>query len=115
MLKAIDMYGKELLDKEVVGANGWKIGKSKDIYCEPDKWQITYLDIELKSNIEEELGMIGGPLARNHLPIPIQQVQGVGDVITLKTTKEQVVASLNDIKRAMDTNRFQQPANPLRI
>ena len=99
------MHGDELIDKEVVGANGWKIGKSKDIVVteQPgaDRWLITYLDVELKGNIEQEIGLIGGPLSRNRLPIPISHVQGVGDMITLKTTKEEVLQSLKDSARAL--------------
>ena len=99
------MRSDDLLGKEVVGANGWKIGKAKDIVIteQPgtDRWLITYLDIELKGNIESEIGLMGGPLAHNRLPIPISHVQGVGDVITLNTTKEEVLQSLRESAQAM--------------
>ena len=89
------MYGKELLDKDVFGMNGWKIGKSKDLVFDVGSWQITHLDIELKGNIEAELGMDSAPLMHNHLPIAISNFQGVGDVITLKATKEEIVSALS--------------------
>src|ERR1700730_3250619 len=99
------MYGKDVIDKEVVGTNGWKIGKSKDIYFENNNWQITYLDVELRGNIENELGMGSVPLNHNHLPIATSHIQGVGDVITLNTTKEEIVQKLGEMKRAQETQQ----------
>jgi hypothetical protein len=73
------LYGKDSLDKEVVGTNGWKT---------------THLDVELRGNIETELGMITTPLAHNRLLISISLAQGVGDLITLRATKEEIVSNL---------------------
>ena len=109
------MYGKELLDKEVVGTNGWKIGKSKDIYIDDKNWQITYLDIELKGNIENELGLNTVPLNHNHLPIPISHIQGVGDVITLNATKEEMIEKLSEIKKSQEAQQKQQSAGSVVI
>ncbi len=89
------MFGKELLDKDVIGLNGWKIVKSKEILLDPNTWQVTHLYIELKANIETELGMESAMLSRNNLPISITHVQGVGDLITLKITKEEIISILS--------------------
>lgn len=88
------MYSKELLDKEVVGFNGWKIGKTKDLILDRQNWQITHIDVELRGNIEAELGISSVPLSHKHFPIAISYLQGIGDVITLSATKEQIISTL---------------------
>jgi sporulation protein YlmC with PRC-barrel domain len=103
------MHGNDLLDKDIVGINGWKIGKSKDIYIENSNWQITYLDIELRGNIENELGMDSFPLNRNHFPVATSHIQGVGDVITLNLTKDEIVARLMEIKKSRDAEQRSAP------
>ncbi len=42
------MYSKEFLDKDVVGSDGWKIGKSKEIIVDPVTWHVSQIEIELK-------------------------------------------------------------------
>jgi len=76
----------------------------------PMDWRITDLEIELRGNIENELGMDSIPLAHNRFPISITFVQGVADLITLKITKEELVANLASYKRSQDLQR--QPAKP---
>jgi sporulation protein YlmC with PRC-barrel domain len=88
------MYSRDFLDKEVVGLNGWKIGKSKEIICDINSWRITHIEVELTDKIENEIGETL-PLQHNRVPIDISYVQGIGDVITLKTTKEEIIAVLS--------------------
>jgi sporulation protein YlmC with PRC-barrel domain len=84
------MLSEELKGKEVVVQNGYRIGKAKGVVISDD-WKVTHLDVELKANIEEELGMASMPLSHNHIPIDVSRVAGVGDLITLKIPKEQLV------------------------
>jgi sporulation protein YlmC with PRC-barrel domain len=95
-----NMFTKELLDKDVIGLNGIKIGKSKDVFIDPLTWQVTYLYVELKGNIAEELGMPSTILFKNNLPLSISHIQGVGDLITLKSTKEEIIAILSDFNKS---------------
>src|SRR5579862_7563654 len=110
------MLGNDITDKEVIGANGWKIGKSKDVIVTEqsgaNSWAITHLVVELKGNIEDEVGLYGAPLAHNRLPIPISHVQGVGDVITLRTTKEEVLQALKEAAKASGMPLNNSPAIP---
>ena len=48
------MYSKEFLDKDVVGSDGWKIGKSKEIIVDPVTWHVSQIEIELNEKIENE-------------------------------------------------------------
>jgi sporulation protein YlmC with PRC-barrel domain len=88
------LYSRELLDKDVVGSDGWKIGKSKEIICDVNSWQIVKIELELNEKIADEIGE-SLPLHRHHVPLDVSFVQGVGDVITLKATKDDVVRSLS--------------------
>lgn len=102
------MYGRDLLEKEVVGTNGWKIGKSKELIIEQNGWMVTHLEVELRGNIEAELGMSTAPLSHNRLPISISTVMGVGDVITLRSTKEEIVSTLAAAVRSSNQNTATQ-------
>ena|SRR5271165_5550245 len=93
------MHSKDFLDKEVVGLNGWKIGKSKEIICDPNSWKITHIEVELNDKIEDEIGE-SPPLHHNRVPIEISYVQGIGDVITLKATKEEMIAIISEYNRS---------------
>jgi sporulation protein YlmC with PRC-barrel domain len=86
-----DLSVEDLTGKEVIGLNGYKIGKAKDLVIERKSWRVTHIDVELKSDIEKDLGMASSPLVHNHLPIEVSKVEGVGEMIVLKTTREQFI------------------------
>jgi len=77
-----------------VGLNGYKIGKSREVVFDRDTWKITHIDVELNGTIEAELGMPSGIISHNHLPIEVSHIQGIADVITLKSTKEELVGDI---------------------
>jgi sporulation protein YlmC with PRC-barrel domain len=106
------MYGKDMLDKEVVALDGWKIGKSKEIIFDNSSWQITSLDVELKGNIENELGWDNIPLSHNRLPIAVSQIQGIGDMITLKGTKQELVSILTSYLKSQTPSVQVAPPTP---
>src|SRR5271168_2030877 len=101
------MNSRDFLEKEVVGSNGWRIGKSKEIICDNNTWQITHIEIELNDKIENEIGE-PLPLHHNRLPIDISYVQGIGDVITLKATKEEIIAVLSAYNKSRQTEPTQK-------
>lgn len=84
------MNAKELFDMEVVGSNGWKIGKIKDIVIDPKTWQASALVIELEKSVASEFSL-KHRLSRTQIPLSITFVQGVGDRVVLKSTKEEVL------------------------
>ena len=81
------MYTKELADKEVVGLDGWKIGKIRDTIFDPEGWKITSIEVELEGDVAEEFKM-KKHFRSTHLPIDVSHVQAIGDTVTLKTNKE---------------------------
>jgi sporulation protein YlmC with PRC-barrel domain len=84
------MISKDLIGKEVVGAEGWKIGKVKDIMIDKDTWAVTSLSIDLESNIAKEF-KLKKMWGKSDLTIPVGHVQGVADRIVLKTSKSQIL------------------------
>ncbi len=79
----------QLLGMEVVGNNGWLIGKVQDVLFNETSWQIEALDIKLQGHIAKEFDM-KKPLRSTHIRLTISNVQGIGDHVTLKTSKEQL-------------------------
>jgi sporulation protein YlmC with PRC-barrel domain len=88
------LFSREFLDKDIVGSDGWKIGKSKELICDRNSWQIVQLDVELNEKIEDEIGE-SVPLRHHHVPIDTSLVLGIGDVITLKITRDEVIKILS--------------------
>lgn len=102
------MHSRELLDKEVVGSNGWKIGKSKEIIIDSNTWRITQLDVELNDSIQKEMSD-AKPLQRTRVPIDISYVQGVGDFITLKATKEEMISVFANFAKSQQQQHHEAP------
>ena len=87
----------------MVGKNGFKIGKSKDVIIDKDTWRVTHIDVQLRETIEAELGMQGSILSRSHLPLPVNSIEGIADVITLNTTKEELIRDINQYRPPAQT------------
>jgi sporulation protein YlmC with PRC-barrel domain len=87
----------DFVDKEVIGLNGWVIGTIKDVVFDEKTWKIGFLDVELDPEIAKEYDM--KKLFRStHIPLDVDQVQGIGDKVTLKTSKEELMTRI----RAME-------------
>ena len=79
------MFAKEeLFNKEVIGKSGTVIGKVKDIIIDPNEWHVTAIQVELEGNVAEFLHMKKRLGSTQH-PISVNQIQGVGDKVVLKS------------------------------
>ncbi len=94
------MKFNELVNQTVTGANGFVIGKVKDVVMDTEEWKITHLEIELtKEATEQILGVKPAlfDLPRNTLAISALQ-KGVlccsEKGINLKVTKDQLAVYL---------------------
>jgi sporulation protein YlmC with PRC-barrel domain len=74
---------------EVVGNNGWLIGKVKDVIFNETTWQIDALDVKLESKIAQEFDM-KKRFRSTHVRLNIANIQGIGDHVTLKTSKQEL-------------------------
>jgi sporulation protein YlmC with PRC-barrel domain len=97
------MKFNQLVNQIVTGANGFVIGKVKDIIIEPEEWKITHLEVELTK--EASIQILGVKpalfdLPRNTLAISALQkgiVCCTENGINLKVTKDQVSLYLRPI------------------
>lgn len=83
------MNAREFIDLEIVGANCWKIGKIKDVVVDPKNWQVTALDVELEKSVADEFSF-KHRLSKTHVPLSVNHIQGIGDRVVLKSSKEEL-------------------------
>ena len=94
------MKFNQLVDQIVTGANGFIIGKVKDVVIDPEEWKITHLEVELtKEASEQVLGVKPAlfDLPRNTLAISALEKGAVCCTekgINLAVTKDQVALYL---------------------
>jgi len=84
------------MDKEVIGLNGWIIGTVKNVTFDEKTWQVGSLDVELDGDIAKEFKM-KKVFRSTHLPIDVAHVQGIGDKVSLKTSKEELMALVGSL------------------
>jgi len=60
------MKFNQLVDQIVTGANGFVVGKVKDIIIDTEEWKITHLEIELTKEASQEI--LGATPAIFNLP-----------------------------------------------
>ena len=83
----------DLLGKEVVELNGSLIGTIKNVMFDEKAWQVGSLDVQLDENMAKEFEM--KKVFRNYrIPLSVTYVQGIGDKVTLKTSKEELMVLL---------------------
>lgn len=94
------MKFNQLLNQTVIGANGFVIGKVKDVVIDPEEWKVTHLEIELTKEASQEI--FGAKPALFDLPRNTLAISALkkGDVcctdkgISLRVTKDQVAMYL---------------------
>ena len=97
------MRFNQLVDQIVTGANGFVVGKVKEIVIDKEEWKITHLEIELTKEASKEI--LGATPAMFNLPrntLAISALQK-GDLcctengITLNITKDQLAIYLRPL------------------
>jgi sporulation protein YlmC with PRC-barrel domain len=83
----------DLLGKEIVELNGSLIGTIKNVIFDEKAWSVGSLDVQLDENVAREFEM--KKVFRNYrVPLDVNLVQGIGDKVTLKTSKEELMTML---------------------
>jgi sporulation protein YlmC with PRC-barrel domain len=81
----------DIVDKEVIGLNGWIIGTVKNVNFDEKTWLVGSLDVELNGDVAKEFEM-KKIFRSTHIPLGVAHVQGIGDKVSLKTSKEDLMA-----------------------
>ena len=93
-----------LKGKKVIGAGGLMIGEIETVLIDVATWKATHLQVGLTDEVAKQLGQKTAPLGisrigisskagmkKPNLSIPIEDVEQVGDVVTVKS-------GINDLK-----------------
>lgn len=87
--KVVEMYARELIDREVVGQQGKLIGKVKDVILDPSSWQIKDIEIQLDSNVAKDYNM-KHTFGKTVISLKTSYIQGVGDKIIVRYTSDEL-------------------------
>jgi sporulation protein YlmC with PRC-barrel domain len=91
----------DLMDREVIGLNGWLIGTVKNVIFDENSWQIRSLDVQLDGEVAKEFEM-KKVFRSTHIPLDVSHVQGIGDKVSLKTSKEDLMALVGTLEAPSD-------------
>lgn len=83
------VHARDLVGLEVVGPHGWRIGKVKHVPVDTNTWRVVEIEVELEKEVAERLNM------KHHfrstvIPIRTDKVTGVGNVISINYTQQDV-------------------------
>ena len=84
------MLAKEILGKEVIGANGFKLGEIDDIQFDEKTWKIGSIEVHLQKDIAEE-HHLRHRFRKTQVLISVDHIQGVGDRVILKEAKDELL------------------------
>jgi sporulation protein YlmC with PRC-barrel domain len=73
-----------MVGKRVIGANAYLLGEVAGADIDTEKWQLTHLHVSLTDDATRELGYKKPFMGSVIVCLPVQVIQAVGDVITLK-------------------------------
>ncbi|MFI5421473.1 MAG: PRC-barrel domain-containing protein, partial [Nitrososphaerales archaeon] len=82
--------------------NGGVIGVVKNVMFDEGAWRVGSFDVQLNEEVAKEFEM--KKVFRNYrFPLDVNLVQGIGDKITLRTSKEELMTLLATLEEASDT------------
>jgi sporulation protein YlmC with PRC-barrel domain len=87
-----------LIGKEMIDTNGVLLGVIVSLELRLEDWKVTHVNLELDVDISERLGLRTGLLGldRRIVSVPVDSINNVGDVVTIKTS----IRSLDDLTQA---------------
>jgi len=80
----------ELLGKEVISSQGQFIGKISDLEFDEKDWRVIAFSVELNKEVAEEQNL-RRRFRKSRVSINVDHVQGVGDRVVLKGSKEDIL------------------------
>ena len=96
------MYSQDIGGKEVLGSNGWKVGKAKDLIFDEKSWQVSSLDVELDGDVAKEFDM-KGHFHKTHVAVNVSYVHAIGDSVILNASKEELFRFMSSGSNPTDT------------
>gem|GEM_PF-1445447 len=96
------MYTRDVMEKEVVGQQGWLIGKVKELIFDPKDWKVTAFEVELEGNIAEQYQM-KKHFRSTRVPLHVAYVQGIADKVILNISKDDLGQVVSTAKPTPET------------
>ena len=84
------MFTNEILGKEVIASNGFKLGTTTEAEFDQNTWKINSLEIHLEKDIAEEYNL-RQRLRKTKVLIHVDHVQAVGEKVILKGAREDLL------------------------
>ena len=75
---------KDLLSKSVLTSDAYNIGTVNDFHVSLEEWKVSMIGVTLNSQSKKDLGMKKLSLTGLMLCIPIEHVDKIGDMVTLR-------------------------------
>ena len=85
--KLIKMYQKDLIGKEVIGSDAWRVGTVAGLIVDPNTWQVTSVEVTVDEAVIQELRTKGATKG-SPIVINVDQITGVSDKMVLKISKD---------------------------
>lgn len=89
------VFSQTLKGKKVFGANGILIGQVEGIDFSDKTWKVNHFLVRLTDEVAEQLGFKSGIRAKQNVLIPVDAIDKIGDVVTIKPEIE----NLSDLER----------------
>lgn len=77
----------EINGKKVITTDAFNVGKVSGAEMD-DQWKITHVHVDLSKDATNELGFKKPVLGHVTICLPVNLIQGLGDVITLSKARE---------------------------
>jgi sporulation protein YlmC with PRC-barrel domain len=105
------MLTNEIVGKEVIGSDGFKLGKINDTEFDVNTWKLNSLEVQLEKDVAEE-HHLRHRFRKTRVIINVDHVQSVGDKVILKGSKEdllKLIASATSTVPEEEQNQQQIP------
>lgn len=78
-----------MIDKEVFGAMGLRIGRVKDAVLDPHTWHLEEIEVGLSNNVAKDFGM-KKILGTTSVHLSSDTIMSIGDIVSLKLSKAEL-------------------------
>ena len=100
------MLTNEIVGKEVIGSDGFKVGKIRDTEFDEKTWKLNSLEIQLEKDVAEE-HHLRHRFRKTRVLIHVDYVQSVGDRVILKGSKEDLLKLVASSASTVPEERLQ--------
>ncbi len=82
-----------LLDKKIIGTDGYFVGDMKGLEADTSDWKITHLRVKLSDQAAEEMGFKRMLRRSPMVCIPVSYISAVGDIVTVNKSAAELKSS----------------------